>query len=169
MVVSTLPNSKKSSKDLEDYMKRLDYGEFVSFEKLTEIAELDVQGKYRYVLESAKRALLRHHDRVLISKRGEGYVIGTPETIVAESSSRRKKAYNQVRGSVEIVKTIDMSKLSHEEQQKVVHEQKKNHFLLVSYRATENKLLNDPTDKVQLGDISETTIVKTLLERAEKL
>ena len=153
---------------LESYLKRKDYGDFVSYEEMSNVVGIDIRDyKYRYILESAKRALLRHHDKVLINIRGKGYEIGTAPTIITESSSRRKRAFNTVKGGYEIVQTVDLSKLSYKEKDRAINEQAKNALLLVCYKATENKLLNDPEERIILSQPTETSIIKMLLDRSK--
>jgi hypothetical protein len=161
-------NLRYASKALEDYLKLKEYGTFIDFETLNEIAGIDISSaKYRYVLEAAKRALLRHHDRVLISVRGKGYEIGTTEKCVVQSASYRKRSYKAAKTAFQITGTIDLSKVSPEEQIKILNEQCKAGALLVMYKASENKLINDKKEPVLLGAPTETEIVKMLLDKSK--
>lgn len=161
-------NLKPATKALEAFIKSLDYGDQITFKKLKEVAGLDIQNvKYRHILETAKRNLLKHHARVLISLRGIGYEIGTPNSIIAESSSYRKRSFNSAKKAYQIVKTIDLNKLSETERTKAINEQCKSGLLLVSYRASENKLICDEKEGLKLREPTETSIVKILLNKAE--
>ena len=160
--------SRPAVQALETHLKSLPYGTFVSYEDLNKIAGVDLQSpKFRYVLESAKRILLKHHDKVMINIRGKGYEVGTPPGIMAESAARRKRAFNTVKNGFRIVNTIDLSQLNEADRNKAIKEQAKNGLLLVCYKATENKLLNDPTENVPIAEPTETQIVKMLLDKTK--
>lgn len=161
-------NLRHASRALEDFLKIQNYGFFVDFKTLNSIAGVDIStNKYRYVLEAAKRALLRHHDRVLISVRGRGYEIGTTEKCVAQSASYRKKSYKAAKTAYQITETIDLSKIDQTERIKVLNEQCKAGALLVMYKASENKLLNDKKGPILLGAPTETEVVKMLLDKSK--
>jgi hypothetical protein len=161
-------NLRHAAKALEDDLKVRDYGSFVDFKTLNTIAGVDISTpKYRYVLEAAKRALLRHHDRVLVSVRGKGYEIATTPQCIAASAGYRKRSYRAAKTSFEIVNTVDLSKVSDAERDKIVSEQCKAGALLVTYKACENKLLNSPGPRV-LNAPTETDVVKLLLDISKK-
>jgi len=161
-------NLKPAIKALENHIKSQPYGTFISFKELKLISGVDIQDyKYRYILETAKRTLLRHHDRVLISIRGKGYEIGETSAVIAESAGYRKKSYNAAKKAFQIIKTIDLSTLQEAEKIKVINEQCKGGLLLVAYKATENQLLNNPEDGLKLAQPTENSIIKILLERAQ--
>jgi hypothetical protein len=160
-------NLKHAAKALEDFLKVRDYGTFVDFDTLKAVAGVDISTpKYRYVLEAAKRTLLKHHDRVLVSVRGKGYEIATTPQCVAASASYRKRSYNAAKTSFEIVNTIDLTKVSETERNKIISEQCKAGALLVTYKACENKILNSPGPRI-LNAPTETDIVKLLLDKTK--
>lgn len=162
-------NLKPAIKAIENHLKTLPYGSFISFEDLKKISGVDIQNyKYRYILETAKRALLKHHDRVLISIRGKGYEIGKTEGVMAESASYRKRSYNAAKKAFQIIKTIDITSIPESERISVINEQCKSGLLLVAYKASENQLINSPEEKFKLEQPTESSIVRLLLDRAKK-
>jgi hypothetical protein len=159
---------RHATRALEDFLKHQEYGFFVDFKKLNAIAGVDISTpKYRYVLEAAKRNLLRHHDRVLISVRGKGYEIGITDKCLAQSTAYRKRSYKAAKTAFQITGTIDLSKIDPAEQAKILNEQCKAGALLVMYKATENKLINDNKAPLLLGSPTETEVVKMLLDKAK--
>lgn len=161
-------NLRHASKALEDFLKLKEYGTFIDFKTLNSIAGVDISSyKYRYVLEAAKRSLIRHHDRVLISVRGKGYEIGTTEKCLAQSASYRKKSFKSAKTAFQITGTIDISRASQEEQLKILNEQCKAGALLVMYKASENKLINNKQEPIVIEAPTETEIVKMLLDKSK--
>jgi hypothetical protein len=165
-VVNT--NLRHAANAIRDYLKAQSYGTFVAFQTLNDIAGVNVRSpKFRYILDYAKRDLLRHHDRVLVSVRGEGYEIATTTQCVSASSSYRKRSYKAAKTAFAITRTIDLSKLSDAERNRVVTEQCKAGALLVTYSACENKLLNGPDSPKLITAPTETEIVRMLLDKSK--
>jgi hypothetical protein len=169
MKENIIQNLRPAVTALESFLKNLSYGDYITFPKLKEVSGVDIQNsKYRYILETAKRRLLRHHQRVLISVRGKGYQIGTPDAVIIESASYRKRSYNSAKKAYRIVSTVDLSKLSEEEKLRTINEQCKSGLLLVAYKATENKVLNNSKDHVRIPEMEESSLVRMLIEKSQK-
>lgn len=157
-------NYRPSSKRLEEHLKKMPIGASITYEELSAIADVDVSTpKYRFVLEAARRALIKHHDRCLINIRGQGYQIGTADQILSASEAYRKRSFNAALTAHEIVKTIDLTTLTEKERQAVYREQAKSACMLVVYKATENKSINGPAT-VQIEAPSEAAILKSIIK-----
>lgn len=163
MVVKELPNTKAAARTLEEHLKLQEYGTFIPFEEMKKIIGFEIR-KYRYVLEAVKRALLRHHNRVLLSVRGKGYEIGTPNAILSESKGRRKRCASITNGSMQMLATIDLSGLPRKERLRVINEQCKNNLIWQAYQTSENKLV---TNKKKLVALPDNVLLNAVLRRAK--
>jgi GH25 family lysozyme M1 (1,4-beta-N-acetylmuramidase) len=165
--VEVRTNYRPASKALEDYLKVKPIGTFIGFPELCKVADVDILApNRRYILEAARRALLKHHDRVLVSVRGEGYQVADLNQTLSASAGYRKRSYKAAKSAFETVKTIDLSKLDEKEKYQVIKEQAKSACMLTIYKATENQAINDGTGKVTISNPSEGDILRLLLQKS---
>lgn len=127
--VGNLPNLRQATQALETALKDHDYGETFSFDQLDNMAGLDVR-KYRSVVESVKKSLLRHHGKLLVNLRGLGYQICQPGNFHVVSGSYRNKAGKCYRKAQSIIKVANYDLMSEEDRQKTIKEAGKVHWLV---------------------------------------
>lgn len=158
-------NLRPSAKALEDAIKNKDYGVFISFEELNSIAGVDItQPKYRYLLEAARKALMSHHDRVLVSVRGKGYQVADLNHCLAASSSYRKRSFKAAKTAMNVIKTINLVGLSESDKKACLNEQAKSAALIVVYNATENRAVVEQGPNTEIQQPTEASILKLLLK-----
>lgn len=164
--VGSLPILRQCARKLEMWIKDLPLETVITWEQIAEVSELPtIRKDYRHVLETTKRALLRHHGKILISVRNEGYLIGAPKHIMEHTSKGRKRATNIARTNLKKLSTIDRNKLSDQEIVQLCNEQVKNGMMVMVYKVHENKLLK--SDTVKLNQVSEIELMKQLLKCSE--
>lgn len=164
--VGSLPILRQAARKLEMWIKDLELKTVITWEEVEKVSELpEIRTKYRHVLETAKRALLRHHGKVLISVRNEGYLVGAPKHIMEMSGKGRHRASNICRTNMKKLSTIDQEILSDQEIVQLCNEQVKNGMMVMVYKAHENKLLK--SDTVKLNQVSEIDLMKQLLKCSE--
>ena len=153
---------------MEMWIKDLPLETVITWEQVAEISDLpDIRKNYRHVIETAKRALLRHHGKILISVRNEGYLIGAPDHIIEHTRQGRKRAYNIARTNLKKLSTIEQNGLTDKQIIQLCNEQVKNGMLIMVYKTTENKLLK--SDTIKLNQVSEIELMKQLLKCSEEL
>jgi len=164
--VGSLPILRQCARKLEMWIKDLPIETVITWDQIAEVSELpNIRKRYRHVLETAKRALLKHHGKILISVRNEGYLIGAPKHIIEHTGKGRKRACNIARTNLKKLGTINRDKLSDQEIIQLCNEQVKNGMMVMVYKTTENKLLK--SDTIKLNQVFEIDLIKQLLKCSE--
>ena len=125
---------------LEQYLKDKLPGKIFPFDELTGVCGRDIK-RERYILSTVIRRLIKHHGIVLASVRGIGYEIIPNENRPEISQAYRTAAKNKVVKAVNVLETIDPTKLTPAELDKFLREQAKAGVLLGVCRAIETKAI----------------------------
>jgi hypothetical protein len=163
MDVGNLPNLKQSVFVLEQALKDRDFGETFTFDQLDKMADLDVR-KYRSVLESVKKSMLKHHGKLFINLRGIGYRICKPGEYHVAAGSYRRKAGRSLKKGSEILSVADLSAMSEEDKIRTIKEAGKNQLLLIATKIASKEKLSSKIDYSRPP--SEESIIKFLLDKS---
>lgn len=159
-------NWKAARIALENELKDAEYGKIYSYEELSSIAGVDVK-KQRHILETTKRCLLRHHNRLLASLRGQGYSICEPNLFYTEARASRLRAQNSTKRAYEICRAVPLDKLTEEERKHLFNEEARNGCLLVTFKVLEKRELDDKTGSMAIPTDSE--VIRALLDKKGNL
>ena len=163
--LGTLPILKQHSKMLEDALKEIPPGTFLSWEDLNQMANINL-AKYRSVLESVKKTLLRDYNRLLISVRSKGYQVAKPEEYATIVDHGIKGIGRKIKGCKRIIERIEWQKLDHDQTQKALETAGKTQVLSVVFKTTTVAKLAKNVDWGKLP--SEESVVAFLLDRSKK-
>jgi hypothetical protein len=161
----TLPILKQHSKNLEEALKGIEHGTFLSFEDLNTMAGIDVV-KYRSVMESVKKTLLRDYNRLLINVRGKGYQVARPEQYSTVVDHGIKGIGRRIRGCKKIIEKVEWQKLDLDQTKKALESAGKTQVLSVVFKTTSVKKLSQNVDWGKLP--SEESVVAFLLDRSKE-
>lgn len=157
---SVQTNLKPQKTALEMFLKDKEVGTFFSFSDLSKACGVDVL-KYRDVIESAKKRLIRHHKKVLVNIRGLGYKLALSDETLEEGATYRNKAHRSAKKSVSIIETIDLSKMPETDRNKVILEKAKSCAIVEVCKAVKNPLLQDTT---KIAEIKQSDVIRLLLK-----
>lgn len=111
------PKGEKSMwQILYDAVKDLEIGYFLSWQKLHSLTGFDIEYKYRSLVYQANKHLLKNHQRMLISKRKEGYRIAEQKEQLGQGINRRKRGRRQFEKGILELNYCNTDQLSPEEQ-----------------------------------------------------
>jgi hypothetical protein len=164
-MIKNVPILKQHVKLLENALKDSEHGTFYTFEELSEMARIDIT-RYRSVLESVKKAMLRDYNRLLISVRGKGYQVARPEQYSAVVNGSIKGIGRKVKGCKKIIEKIEWQKLDSDETQVAIDVAGKVAVLNVVMKTATLKELSKKVDWGRLP--SEEAVVAFLIDRTSK-
>jgi len=166
MDVGNLPNLKQSATVLEQALKDRNVGETFTFDQLNAMSNIDVR-KYRSVLESVKKAMLKHHGKLLTNLRGIGYRICQPGEFHVAAGNYRKKAGKSLKKGSEILSVADLSAMSDEDRIRTVREAGKNQLLLIATKIASKEKISSKIDYSRPP--SEESVIRFLLDKSSTI
>lgn len=162
--VGDLPILKHNVRLLETALKDLEPGTFLSYDELNKFADIDVR-KYRSVLESVKRSLLRDYGRLLVNARNRGFQIARPEEFSTVVNANLKGIGRKIRSNKRIIEKVEWQKLDRNQTQDALETAGKLSMLSVTFKATDKKQIANKIDWAKLP--SEESVISFLLARAQ--
>jgi len=80
-----------------DNVKDISIGSFLSYQRIKELTGFNVQNdSFRGILYRANKELLKEHNKLLVNKRSEGYIVALPETQLKHAMFRKTRASRQL-------------------------------------------------------------------------
>jgi hypothetical protein len=101
---------------LAEHALRVEPGTLLSFADLYALTALEARALYA-VVRRVNRDLLKAN-RLLVSRRREGYVVATPEQQMGHAQGRRRRGNRQYRWGHEELQAVEVAKLSAEQHQR---------------------------------------------------
>lgn len=96
-------------------LKKLAVGELVGYDELSRLISGDVQGKHRYLLDTARRAMLNEDRSVVECVWGEGMKRLEDEAIPAIGTQARGRIHRISKKAAKKMSCADFAKLSNEQ------------------------------------------------------
>jgi len=134
-------NNRPQIDQLEAELKKAPLGSKYTFDELSVMAGTDVLAN-RSVIECTKKRLLKHHDLLLVSVRGHGYMLASSQDYVAHAAFYREQASKKVKKSYRITKAVSLDDLDEAQKDTLIREQSKSGALLVMFEAVQGKQLD---------------------------
>jgi len=144
-----------AKRKLEEFLKTAAIGRTYTFDELSAVAGEDVKVK-RYLVHSVDRVLRRHHNRTLVSIRGEGYQICPPEELHLVSRDLRQSGKRKFSKGMEVLNTVSLLDLNDKVRRDHLIEMSKSGAVLAVCRLmdspkTTKALKNADIEKIPIG------------------
>lgn len=106
---------------LYEATKDLDIGYFLSWEKLHSLTGFDIEHKDRGLVYQTNKHLLKNHQKMLLNKRKQGYIIAEAKEQLSHGMGRRNRGRRQFDKGVLELNYCNTNRLSPEEKTMRIH------------------------------------------------
>lgn len=163
--------------DLVRFIEESSMGTFISHATIENITGVNRKTHPEFmssIIATVRSKLLstRNHTptRFLSSKKGEGYIVTTPEDFVSQGQKWKRKSNNAIRKSLKIVSTgmQYLPELSTVEQHKLLTERAKVGCLTILFKNVESKETKKVLENTICKKLTDSDVIKYLLNRATK-